>query len=90
MASVRQLVDNLPSHPPIAAIGISGHSMGRVPVDKKGALLEQYTPIWSDSTPRDEAAEFLGKVEWSEWYRTTGNGSPPPHYAAFKIMKLKK
>ena len=90
VASVRQLGDNLPSHPPIAAIGISGHSMGRVPVDKKGALLEQYTPIWSDSTPREEAAEFLGKVEWSEWYRTTGNGSPPPHYAAFKIMKLKK
>jgi len=90
VSSVRELLTAVKDHLPIAAIGISGHSMGRVPVDREGRLLEQYTPIWSDSRARDEAAEFFDKIAWDEWYRTTGNGSPPSHYAAFKIMQLKK
>ncbi len=87
--SVRQVLAATDRRYPISAIGISGHSMGRVPVDERGELLEQYTPIWSDSRPREYAEEFLKRIEWSQWYRTTGNGSPPPHYAAFKIMALR-
>lgn len=90
VSSVKDVLAETEDRPPIAAIGISGHSMGRVPVDESGELLEQYTPIWSDSRPREYAEQFLGKTQWSEWYKTTGNGSPPPHYAAFKIMSLKQ
>src|SRR5512141_2582983 len=32
----------------IVAVGISGHSLGAVPVDKNGSLLREATPIWSD------------------------------------------
>ncbi|MBQ9080765.1 MAG: pentose kinase [Clostridia bacterium] len=92
VTAVRQMVSEADAADvsAIAAIAISGHSMGRVPVNANGELLEEYTPIWSDSRARAEADEFFGKVSWEEWYRTTGNGSPPPHYAVFKIMRLKK
>ena len=90
--AVRQMVSeaNADDVAAIAAVAISGHSMGRVPVTADGELLEEYTPIWSDSRARDESAEFLSKIGHTAWYSTTGNGSPPPHYAAFKIMQLKR
>lgn len=72
----------------ITAVGISGHSMGRVPVGCDGELLEEYTPIWSDSRARAEADDFFCRIDNTEWYMSTGNGSPPPHYAVFKIMRL--
>ena len=35
----------------IACCGISGHSLGVVPLDCNGNLLREATPIWSDSRP---------------------------------------
>ena len=92
VTAVRQMVSEANSDDvaAIAAVAISGHSMGRVPVTERGELLEEYTPIWSDSRAREESAEFLAKIGHESWYSTTGNGSPPPHYAAFKIMQLKR
>ncbi len=70
----------------IRALAISGHSLGCVPLDTQGQLLRQSTPIWSDSRPAAQAAEFFKSVEPGPWYRTTGNGFPTPHYTIFKIL----
>jgi xylulokinase len=69
----------------IECCGISGHSLGVVPLDRKGRLLRESTPIWSDTRPAAQAARFFEKVDESEWYKTTGNGFPPPLYSVFKI-----
>ena len=70
----------------IRGLAISGHSLGCVPLDRHGALLRESTPIWSDSRPVEQAAEFFKKVNPTEWYRVTGNGFPAPHYTVFKIL----
>ena len=71
----------------IAAIGISGHSLGVVPLDHDGALLRDSVPIWSDS--RSEPAQlrpFFEKIDEPAWYMMTGNGFPPALYSVFKIL----
>jgi len=70
----------------IECIGISGQSLGVVPLDKEGHLLRENTPIWSDSRASTQAENFFSKIEEHRWYKTTGNGFPPPLYAIFKIM----
>jgi len=70
----------------IRAIGISGHSLGCVPLDAQGRLLRESTPIWSDKRPGDQAARFFERVDPVRWYRLTGNGFPAPHYTVFKIL----
>ena len=73
----------------ILAIGISGHSLGVVPLSAQGRLLRAQVPIWSDSRPDTQMAEFFAKVPESEWYMCTGNGFPPALYTVFKIMWLR-
>ncbi len=73
----------------IAAIGISGHSLGLVPLDADGNLLRDYAIIWSDSRPDTQPKQFFESVSEEEWYLTTGNGFPAPLYTAFKIMWLR-
>jgi xylulokinase len=46
----------------VAAIGISGHSLGVVPVDAEGRLLRQTVPIWSDARPDTQPAAFFDRV----------------------------
>jgi len=70
----------------IHACGISGHSLGVVPLDAGGNLLREATPIWSDSRPDTQPAQFFEHVDEAEWYRTTGNGFPPSLYSVFKSM----
>jgi len=70
----------------IACLGISGHSLGAVPVDKDGNLLREATPIWSDIRAQKEVEEFFKKVDPDEWYLTTGNGFPAACYTIFKVM----
>ncbi|UCC64940.1 MAG: FGGY-family carbohydrate kinase [Anaerolineae bacterium] len=70
----------------IECCGLSGHSLGVVPLDREGNLLRQTTPIWSDARATAQAQHFFERVEESEWYRLTGNGFPPPLYAVFKTM----
>jgi xylulokinase len=74
----------------VKAIGISGHSLGCVPIDERGDLLLEKTPIWSDSRAATEAEEFFQRVPFNEWYLKTGNGFPPALYTVFKLMWLKK
>ena len=70
----------------IACLGISGHSLGAVPVDKEGNLLREATPIWSDIRAQAEVEEFFRTVNPDEWYMTTGNGFPAACYTVFKVM----
>jgi len=70
----------------IGCCGISGHSLGVVPLDRKGRLLRESTPIWSDTRPGAQAQRFFQTIDESDWYRTTGNGFPPQLYSVFKIM----
>lgn len=70
----------------IVCLGISGHSLGAVPVDKDGSLLRETTPIWSDIRAQEEVKEFFSKVDPTSWYLTTGNGFPAACYTIFKVM----
>jgi xylulokinase len=73
----------------IACIGISGHSLGAVPLDKDGNLLKEDTPIWSDIRAQKEVEEFFTRVDPEEWYLTTGNGFPAACYTIFKVLWYK-
>jgi xylulokinase len=70
----------------IEVLGISGHSLGVVPLDKNGTLLRESTPIWSDSRSVPQTQEFFKNVSERDWYYLTGNGFPAPLYSVFKIM----
>jgi xylulokinase len=70
----------------IVGIGISGHSLGVVPLDKDGKLLRDRTPIWSDARAGEEAKQVFQRVPEAEWYRMTGNGFPAQLYSSFKLM----
>lgn len=70
----------------IVGIGISGHSLGAVPVDAAGNLLRQFTPIWSDIRAQEEVKDFFERVDPVEWYTITGNGFPAACYTVFKVM----
>ncbi|MEO8355491.1 MAG: FGGY-family carbohydrate kinase [Chloroflexota bacterium] len=70
----------------IVCLGISGHSLGAVPMDKDGNLLREATPIWSDIRAEQEVQEFFSKVDPAAWYLTTGNGFPAACYTIFKVM----
>ncbi|MBE6930936.1 MAG: pentose kinase [Ruminococcaceae bacterium] len=70
----------------ICAIGVSGHSLGALPVDAAGKLLVERIPIWSDARAGEQAQRFFEKIGHREWYETTGNGFPAHLYSLFKIM----
>lgn len=70
----------------ILCLGISGHSLGAVPVDQAGNLLRDETPIWSDIRAQIEAEQFFNSIDADEWYLTTGNGFPAACYTVFKVM----
>jgi len=78
----------------IRAIGISGHSLGVVPVDAAGNLLRETVPIWSDSRAGAEAAEFFAALGGADpadrWYARTGCGFPPGLYTVFKLMWFRR
>ena len=70
----------------IRALGISGHSLGVVPLDAAGNLLRPTVPIWSDARAGAEAEAFFREVPEEAWYLKTGNGFPPALYSVFKLM----
>lgn len=87
VASTRQLIAQSKVNPKeIVCCGISGHSLGVVPLDRHGQLIRQSTPIWSDSRAVEQARRFFQKIDEQDWYRITGNGFPAPLYSVFKMM----
>lgn len=88
--STRKLLDNPGVEKnSIACIGISGHSLGAIPVDKNGRLLRETTPIWSDIRAQNEVEEFFKRIDQDDWYLSTGNGFPAACYTIFKVMWYK-
>lgn len=86
-SSTRRLLEKSGVDPKeIVCCGISGHSLGVVPLDKHGNLLRETTPIWSDSRAVEEAKDFFTRFPEPEWYRLTGNGFPAHLYSVFKVM----
>ena len=73
----------------ISAIGLSGHSLGVVAIDKNGNLLSEQTPIWSDARAVEETKAFFSVVDEREWYETTGCGLSSHLYSVFKILWYK-
>jgi xylulokinase len=87
VASTRRLlIDSKVNPAQIVCLGISGQSLGAIPIDKEGRLLRETTPIWSDSRATNQASKLFSHFPESEWYQITGNGFPAPLYTAFKIM----
>lgn len=88
VTSTRKLLAAMPAGTAerIEGIGISGHSLGAVPMDAQGNLLRAAVPIWSDARPDTQPAEFFREVPESEWYLMTGSGFPPALYSVFKLM----
>ncbi|MDD2600455.1 MAG: FGGY family carbohydrate kinase [Kiritimatiellae bacterium] len=86
--STRKLLATAPSGAAseVTAIGISGHSLGVVPMDAQGRLLREAVPIWSDARPDTQPAEFFAHIAEADWYNLTGSGFPPPLYSIFKLM----
>src|SRR5208337_3671883 len=83
----RQLISSVPgAEAEVVCLAISGQSLGVVPVDAKGALLRERTPIWSDTRASKQAAEFFSRIDPAAWYMATGNGFPAECYALFKAM----
>ena len=74
----------------IYCCGISGHSLGAVPLDKCGNLLRESTPIWSDTRAVQQADNFFKTYDENKWYSITGNGFTPAMYSAFKILWYKE
>ncbi|MFH1184859.1 MAG: FGGY-family carbohydrate kinase [Chloroflexota bacterium] len=89
--SARQLIRTSGAHKDeIVGLGISGHSLGAVPIDSGGKLLRDATPIWSDVRAQAEAEDFFTRVDPAEWYMATGNGFPAALYTVFKVMWYQK
>jgi xylulokinase len=74
----------------IRGVAASGHSLVCAPIDADGNLLLEQVPIWSDRRAQSQAKDFFSKVDYHEWYLTTGNGDPPEIYSVFKLMWLKQ
>ncbi len=80
------LLSGMQNRPEINGIGISGHSLGVVAIDRDNNLLTDRTPIWSDTRAKGCADEFFDKTDYRSWYETTGCGFPAHLYSVFKIM----
>lgn len=74
----------------VRAISLSGHSLGCIPVDAEGQLLQDAVPIWSDGRAQQDAAAFFDRFDEESWYLRTGNGFPAPLYPLFKILWLRR
>lgn len=87
VSSTRKLLETSHVDPAdITCCGISGHSLGAVPVSSKLGLLREYTPIWSDTRATTQAANVFANYPEEKWYTITGNGFTPAMYAVFKIL----
>ena len=74
----------------VAAIALSGHSLGALPLDNLQTPLQHQTPIWSDTRGEPDAAKFFQSFSEDSWYVRTGNGFARGLYPAFKLLWLRR
>lgn len=74
----------------IACTALSGHSLVAVPLDREGRLLKEQVPIWCDMRAEDQLEGFFRHLDYTDWYRTTGNGDPAQTYTILKLMWMKE
>ena len=74
----------------IACMAFSGHMMGCIPVDKKGAPLTKRTMLWADNRGRPQVQRILESVGWERFYTETGGGLDVALYPAAKIPWIKE
>lgn len=87
VSTTRELLNNSRiDRKAIKCLALSGHSLGVVPLDKRGNLLRETTPIWSDTRAQSQTKNFFRKVDQNEWYKKTGNGFSRECYSVFKMM----
>lgn len=87
MTSTRELLAASGADPgSIRCLALSGQSIAVVPIDKTGALLREFVPIWSDTRPVKQRQQFFETIDYDRWYMTTGNGFASDTYSVFKIM----
>lgn len=90
-SSIRTVLARLGLAPgSVRALGLSGHSLGAVPLDGHGNLLARAVPIWSDGRALAEARAYFARFDETEWYMRTGNGFPAHLYSVFKLMWLRR
>lgn len=70
----------------IRAVALSGHSLVAVPFDRENRQLLDAVPIWCDMRAEDQIEPFFSRVDYTDWYTTTGNGDPPETYTILKLM----
>jgi len=70
----------------IYCCGISGHSLGAVPLDRNNIPLLDEVPIWSDTRAGAQAEAFFREFGRERWYNITGNGVNPAQYPVFKAV----
>ena len=73
----------------IAAIGLSTHQLGCIPMTARGELLRKRVFIWSDSRSTKEVSSFFKTIPEYHWYSITGAGLRPENYPVFKIQWLR-
>ncbi|EHI57285.1 MAG: xylulokinase [Hungatella hathewayi] len=73
----------------IAGVALSGHSLVAVPISRDGKLLAEQVPIWCDMRATQEARELFTRLDYNQWYCTTGNGDPAECYTITKLMWMK-
>lgn len=73
----------------VAAVALSGQSLGIIPLDARGEPLLDSTPIWSDTRGAAHTDAVFGAVPEEEWYRRTGNGFGAALYPLFKASALR-
>ena len=74
----------------VRTLGLSGHSLGAVPLDRNGNVLAATVPIWSDGRALAQSRAFFSRFDETEWYLRTGNGFPAHLYSIFKLIWLRE
>lgn len=74
----------------IACLSFSGHMMGCVPVDSRGAPLCERTMLWADNRSKPQAERILRRLGWERFYTVTGGGLDVVLYPAAKIPWIKE
>ncbi|WP_158602950.1 xylulokinase [Jiangella rhizosphaerae] len=91
VTAVRRLAEAVPDTAGrVAAVGLSGQSLGVVQVGAAHETLRDATPIWSDIRATAQAEELFRTVDERSWYEHTGNGFTPALYPLVKAAWLRQ